>query len=92
MTKYPDAIFRNVDIFEHRELLSELGVKATPTFKLWVNGEFSTTLEGASGFEDLDKTVGTLVTEYTTELANAEQVLAQTKTRGGIEQKLAALF
>ena len=71
MQKYPDAIFRNVDIFEHRELLTELGVKATPTFKLWVNGEFSDTLEGASGFEDLDTLVGDLITEY--ETGNAEQ-------------------
>ena len=64
MEKYPDAVFKNVDIYQHRDLLMELGVTATPTFKLWVNGEFDSTLAGASGFEELDGLVGTLVEEY----------------------------
>lgn len=48
-----DAVFRKVDIFEHRDLLTELGVASLPTFKIWVNGELFDTQVGTD-LENLD--------------------------------------
>ena len=46
------AIFRKVDIFQHKDMLAELGVKSLPTFKMWVDGKlFSTTV--GTDLEDL---------------------------------------
>ena len=56
MEDNPTAIFRKVDIMEYRELLGELGVRALPTFKVWVNGELSNTVEGEA-IDDLSQAI-----------------------------------
>ena len=35
----PNVIFRKVDIYDHRDLLEQLGVVEIPTFKIFVNAE-----------------------------------------------------
>ena len=64
--KYPDAIFRKVDIFEHKDMLADYGVQATPTFKMFVNGELSGSIEGLADFANLDQAVSDMVEEYNT--------------------------
>ena len=64
--KYPDAIFRKVDIFEHRDMLADYGVQATPTFKMFVNGELSGSIEGLADFANLDQAVADMIEEYNT--------------------------
>ena len=56
MEDNPTAIFKKVDIFKHRSLLTELGITATPTFKVWVNGEMHDTLVGMD-LEPLDASI-----------------------------------
>ena len=46
------AIFRKVDIFQHKDMLQELGVKSLPTFKMWVDGKLYDTKVGTD-LEDL---------------------------------------
>ena len=46
------AIFRKVDIFQHKDMLAELGVKSLPTFKMWVDGKLFSTKVGTD-LEDL---------------------------------------
>ena len=48
METYPDVVFRNVDIYNHRELLKELGVSQTPTFKIFIDGQEESTVVGDS--------------------------------------------
>lgn len=48
MEAYPEVIFRNVDIYSHRDLLQELGVRQTPTFKIFIDGEEESTVVGDS--------------------------------------------
>lgn len=64
--KYPDAIFRKVDIFEHRDMLADYGVQATPTFKMFVNGELAGSIEGLADFANLDQAVADMIEEYNT--------------------------
>ena len=39
MEANPNVIFRHVNIYDHRDLLEELGVIEIPTFKIFVNEE-----------------------------------------------------
>lgn len=60
----PLAFFRKVDIFEHRERLGKWGVKAMPTFKVYVLGKETDHLEGKSGFDKLEKSVKDAEAKY----------------------------
>ena len=57
---YPEVFFYKVDIFEHRDLLTELEVQAIPTFKVWYAGELESTFEGGDVLEELTTEVDTL--------------------------------
>ena len=61
MEANPDAIFKKVDIFKHRDLLEELEITQTPTFKVWVNGEMHDTIKGI----DLDPLNDSIEMAYT---------------------------
>lgn len=81
MEDHPNAIFRKVDVMEHRELLTELGVSSLPTFKVWVNGELSNTVLGAD-LVSLEDAIDEAVETYETTQAEAEaEILIQAETR-----------
>ena len=61
MLKYPDAIFKKVDVMKQRDLLKELGVTSLPTFKTFVNNELVNTINGSDEFPLLDETVESAV-------------------------------
>ena len=44
---YSDVIFRKVDLWEHKDLITKLGVEVIPTFKIFVNGGEESSLTGS---------------------------------------------
>ena len=46
--QFPDVIFRAVDIYDHKDIRTQLDVKQVPTYKVWVNGVLSNTVTGTS--------------------------------------------
>jgi len=97
MEEYPDVIFYNVDVMlpEHRNLITEMGVQGTPTFKLWVNGELADTDTVVSTtIEPVQAAVAQALEQY--EAAHAGEdggELSQTGSdKLSIADKLSALF
>jgi len=94
MEDNPEAVFYKVDIMEYRALLGELGVRALPTFKVWVNGELSNTIEGEA-IEDLSQAIEDAKANYfeTHDESEFEVSLAQIESKkSGLPQHHAALF
>lgn len=89
MVKYPDAIFKKVDVKKQRALLIELGVTSLPTFKTFVGGELVSSLNGSDEFPLLDETVESAVETW---LANDDTTPESFAQVGSLHQKMAALF
>ena len=68
MRDHPDVVFRNVNIFNHRDMLEELGVSQTPTFKIFIDGVEESTVVGDS-LKDLTAEIDKAVDKY---MANQE--------------------
>ena len=63
MRDHPDVVFRNVNIFDHRAMLEELGVSQTPTFKIFIDGVEESTVVGVS-LSDLTAEINKAVDIY----------------------------
>ena len=63
MRDHPDVVFRNVNIFDHRTMLEELGVSQTPTFKIFIDGVEESTVVGDS-LSDLTAEINKAVDIY----------------------------
>ena len=81
-----NAVFRKVDIFEHRDLLDQLGVTSLPTFKIWVNGELYDSQVGTD-LDTLNQTIENAIAAYSGDSA----AFAQSDSTS-LAAKLAALF
>ena len=92
--------FYNVDIFKHRDLLSDLGVTGTPTFKLWVNGELVDSVVSTE-IGDVEAAVTAAIEQYDPSLFDevivndevvTDEVSASQTDSNSLADKLSALF
>ncbi len=77
MEAYPDTIFYNIDAmnFDNRDLIKELGIRAVPSFKIFVHGDEIAEVKGEDHFDEVETAIQTASDLY---LPNDEDVETDT--------------
>lgn len=86
MLKYPEAIFKKVDVKKQRALLGQLDVTTIPTFKTFVGGELISSLNGSDEFPRLDKTVKGAIKTWVEENKTPEEKAEERRIAEGQEK------